>query len=122
MIFSTGEAIGLFKQEFSSDIPDGYTLTPEESSLTVHQVTVDKKGAIKLDLGLSSKLAPHLNLEDAQSRVTGKSIKQAKASLSSLPGVSHIDVTITPRIFQKFIDATVLPWKKDNIQIEVITE
>lgn len=121
IVFSRDEAVKLFETEFSSDIPPGYILNTQNAVVEVNNASTDKQGKTTLVLIVRSNLTPELNTAQIVSQISGKSFTDASDYMSKLPGVSQVHLEVKPDFFESAI-RMFLPWKKNNIKIEVITQ
>lgn len=121
IVFSKEDIVTLMTSQFSSDIPAGYALKPEDSIVDVKTVKIDKKGNNLLTVSLSANLVPSLNKYEITNHISGKSLKSATDYITTLPGVSGVNLDIQPSIFKNIVKLF-LPWRKENIKIEIVTQ
>ena len=121
VVFSKEDVIKLFADEFAYDIPQGYSLNSQNTSVKLTDAKTDKNGNATLALSVNGNLAPEINSADIVNQVSGKSYKSASDYISKLPGVSNVSLSASPGLFEPILNIF-LPWKKDNLKIEVVTQ
>lgn len=121
IVFSKDDVIKLFSTEFSSEIPQGYSLTSQNTDIQVTDAQTDKNGNATLSVSANANLAPELNSMQIVNEVSGKDFKSAGNYISRLPGVSDVKLEVSPSFFEPVLQMF-LPWKKDNLKVEVITK
>jgi len=119
--FATDNMIDLFVRENSGEISTGYALARENARVDVVEAKMNKEGDAVLQVHLVGTLLPQINLNELPSQIAGKSPKVTQDLLTKFPGVTKIDITAEPS-FTTFLLQKVLPWKKENIQIETVRQ
>ncbi len=98
-------------------IPSGYSLAPEQTTVTTSNVVVKKDGSITLTAKLTAVALPKVDAETLKSRLTGKSIDEALAILKETQGVSGAEFgfSLTPVKSR-------LPLNSKNITLTVMVQ
>lgn len=121
VVFSQSDLTALFAQKFAPDISSGFVLTPESSKVEVKSAKDDKNGNSVLAIRLTASLLPAVDKNDLAGKISGKSVTGATAIINMLPAVREISLDTKPR-FLSPITKLFLPWKKENIKIEIVSE
>ncbi len=121
IIFSQSDLISVFARNFSSDIPSGFQLSPDNSNIEIKDIKSDKSGNTVLNVHLGAKLVPKIVPDEIVSHLAGKSLSFATLYLSQIPGVTSASFETQPKVFAPVMKIF-LPWKKENIKIEVVTQ
>lgn len=121
VIFSESDLVDLFAKNYASDIPSGFVLTPDRANIEIKDVKIDNSGAAILKVHLVAALLPRVDNNELIKNVSGKSLSVASTYLLKIPGVSAITIETKPKIFEGLVKLA-LPWKKENISLEVVTQ
>ena len=79
----------------------GYTVVDDaKHPVQIQQVktTSDNVSTLTLAFNAASSVVPAINVQEVQSEINGKSIKDARAFLLKIPGVHQADISTTPHI------------------------
>lgn len=98
--------------QIAADVPAGYGLAPERTDVSLSNTTVKKDGTITARAAVKAAALPKLDAKEIQSRLAGKSLKDAEMYLRSVTGVGAVDVH-----FQWSPTKNSLPLNKNNIAI-----
>lgn len=97
-----------------------FAMTVDQSSFQYETVKAleNKNGEIEVDFKVSGGLIPKLNSDDIAKSVQGKSFDDAKNSVSGLPQVSDVEISLSPSL--PFLPKHI-PSDTKKIKIEVKT-
>jgi len=121
VIFSRADLVAVFVQKFSSDIPAGFIFPPDQTNVEVKNTKNDKAGNSILLIHLTGGLIPAVDKSAVIGQISGKNLSNAISIINSLPSVSGVTIDTQPR-FLGFISSFFLPWKKDHIRIDVVSD
>lgn len=121
VVFSQSDLAALFAQKFAPDIPSGFALSLDSVQVDVKNAKNDKSGNSILSIRLTASLLPAIDKNDLASKISGKSVTTASAIINALPAVSQITFETQPRILSP-VTRLFLPWKKENVKIEIVSE
>lgn len=121
VIFVQQDMVNLFAQNFSSDIPAGFLLSSDKASINIEDIKTDKAGNALLKVRLTSLLVPEVNTADVINHISGQSVTSATKYLSQIPGVDSVSVETSPKVLSSVVNFA-LPWKKENIKLEIVTQ
>ncbi len=119
VVFSQDDVIKLFKDKFSSDIPEGYELVNDDASVSVVEAKTDKNENTTLDLQLSAPLVPKTNPSQIASEIAGKNESAATALIKKTPGISDVRYEVTPGFFSP-LTSMLLPLRSENINVVIV--
>ncbi|MCL4390343.1 MAG: baseplate J/gp47 family protein [Patescibacteria group bacterium] len=109
-VFSQADLIALFAQKYAMDIPTDYQLPADSAQISVKDAKTNKDGSSTLTIVVAANLLPQV---DQQALL---------ANLHTLPaGVAQVEVDTTPRLFAP-LTAIHLPFKKDNLKVEIVSQ
>jgi hypothetical protein len=100
-----------------------YTVVDDASHpVQVQQVktTSDNISTLTLAFTAAGSVVPAINIQNVQSSINGKSIKDAQAFLLKLPGVSQANITTTPHIGNW--TPTWVSFRSSNIGVHLVPE
>lgn len=121
VVFSQSDLTALFTQKFVADIASGFVLAPESSKIEVKSAKNNKDGNSVLSVRLTASLLPAIDKRELISKISGKNVAGATAIINTLPAVLQISFETQPR-FLTPVTKFFLPWKKENIKIEIVSE
>ena len=121
IVFAKEDLVSIFVQKFASDIPSGFVLSDSSVKVAVKGAKNDKAGNSVLQIQLSGLLVPAIDKADLVGKISGKSLMSATQIINKLPSVSQITISTKPRLFEP-ITKMFLPWKKENIKVDIVTD
>lgn len=121
VVFSQEDLVGLFSRRFSQDIPAGFILHRDEANVVVQSAREDKSGSTVLDARVSGRLQPEIDVGELARKLAGKSLSAARQIVGERAGVTGLTVEAKPR-FLSFVVRTLLPWRAENISVELVVD
>jgi hypothetical protein len=112
--YSEEDIATIFKDMVSGEIPSGYVLMSEQTTMKVSNMTMKKDGSISLAVTMHGAALPTLNSADIAKDLAAKSAKKAEEYLRSITGVSGMGVD-----FRWSPLKILLPFNKNNISISI---
>ncbi len=112
---SDGDIKAALSKLVEAKVPAGYTLAPEQTTVSVNNVTVKKDGTITLTAKLVAVALPQIDEAALKQSLAGRDVNSALAILKETKGVSGAE-------FRFFLSPTKsrLPLKRDNITVTVM--
>lgn len=98
----------------SAKVPTGYALAPDQTTVSVSNVTVKKDGTITLTAKLTATALPNIDTEALKRQIAGKDVTAALAILKRTTGVAAAEYN-----FAWSPTKTRLPMNRNNITITV---
>ena len=99
-------------------IPSGFVL--RDSQITFKFVFVsNENGNINYKVEISANFLPLVNIDDIVKKIAGRTPSVTETYLTSVPGFSRADVTLSPRLPGPL---RTLPHLGKNIKIEIVAE
>lgn len=100
-----------------SKVPSGYVQAPEQTNVTISNVSVKKDGTITLSAKLTTIALPHIDADALKAKLAGKKITNATEILRQTTGVAGAEYRF---VFSP--SKTRLPLSKNNITITVMVQ
>lgn len=118
IVFSEDEVLTAFKNNFASDIPQGYDLNKESAKVEVVGAKTDNSGVTTLSIHVDANLRPKLDAGQITSEISGKSWSQASGKITKMTGVTGATLTVKPAVFSPLVNLF-LPWRKGGIDVRL---
>lgn len=96
----------------AKDIPEGYTLSPGRTQVSLEKVTVKKDGTITATASMKGDAVPNIDLAAIQKNLAGKKLSDAESYLRGMPGIAGIEVS-----FRMSFGKNRLPMNPKNISV-----
>lgn len=100
-----------------AEVPPGYRLAPEQTSVTTSNVSVKKDGTITLTVTLSAVALPQIDSDALLAKLVGKNVTQATEILRQTTGVAGAEYR-----FALSPSQSRLPYNRSNITITVMVQ
>ena len=112
---SDGDIKAALSKLVEAKVPAGFTLAPEQTTVSVSNVTVKKDGTITLTAKLVAVALPQIDEAALKQSLAGRDVQSALSILKETKGVSGAE-------FRFFLSPTKsrLPLKRDNITVTVM--
>lgn len=108
---------GLLTSLVTEKVPSGYTLSPDQTTVSVSNVVVKKDGSISLTAKLVAIALPKLDSVDIKKQLIGKDVTMALSILKKTTGVAGAEFR-----FRWSPTTGKLPMNPNNIEISVMTQ
>lgn len=119
LTYKTADFNTLIRDTIVTNIPSGFEFSPDQTTFTVHDVTPQKDGSIRIGTTVSAYLLPKIPLEDIRKVLVGKSLQGAQDYLRHQKNIMGVELTIeSPLPFGKDI----LPHMANNIALSIATK
>lgn len=99
------------------NVPAGYKLAPEQTSVSTGNVAVKKDGTITLRATLTAVALPMIDAAAIRGKLAGQSVEKASAMLKQIPGVAAAEYRFSFTPFQSH-----LPLNKRNITVTIAVQ
>ncbi len=100
-----------------ANIPDGYMLSEEKTTVNVSDIKVLKNGNITANASVTTIALPVVDTYSIQKALAGKTIRAAQEYLRSLPGIASVEFG-----FRFSPTARRLPFNKNNISVTIAVQ
>lgn len=120
IVFAQSDLVALFAQKFAADIPSQYALRAEEAVVEVKSAKVNKDGSVVISVGVREAMRPQIDLGALTAELAGKSPGAAQEKVLKLSGVASFSLESRPR-FLEIVGRFILPIRKENIKVEVVS-
>lgn len=112
-----GDIKSLLSSLVEAKIPSGYTLAPEQTTVSTSNVTVKKIGTITMTATLTAVALPEIDADGLRNRLAGKSADEGLLILKETNGVAGAEYRFVMTPF-----TSRLPLKSGNITITVMVQ
>ena len=111
----------LINSEIEKDVPEGFTLRPDQIEITYKRAEVaeDEEETSALVAEIKANLLPKVNPDEIAEAIAGKYPPVAKEYLATIPGFARVEISFSLKLPGKL---GTLPRLSDNIIIEVAAE
>ncbi|MCA9397233.1 hypothetical protein KC573_00230, partial [candidate division WWE3 bacterium] len=117
--YSQDDVQTLFESLFMDDIPEGFTLSDENVSVSVSYVGLTEEGFVQVSVSGEVLLVPELDRDALKAELSGDRLEEAQNYISSIEHVSEGSIEIWPRLpgsLQR------LPYRPERISITIQEE
>ncbi len=114
---SDDDVKGILTSLVGSKVPSGYTLAPDQTNVSVADVTVKKDGSITLTAKLTAVALPQIDTAGLKGQLVGKDVSAALAILKQTNGVAGAEYK-----FSFSPTSSRLPMNKNNITITTMVQ
>lgn len=116
LIYNEKDLKNLLAQTNQNETPNNLTIRAENIQIKEIFASTSEEGLI-LDGEFKADLVPRFDEEGLKNNISGKSIKEARAKIKELPGVTDVEVNFSPNI--PFISS--IPRSGDKISFKIET-
>lgn len=95
-------------------VPEGYKLAADKNQIDFGKLTLNKDGTITADISVMATAIPMIDITDIRTKYAGKNVRETKSTISQIPGVTDVDITVHSLIFKDN-----LPRRTENITVQV---
>ena len=120
LVFYRSDLQGLMDTLVEEFVPENFSLAADSRDIEVENIELDdEEGILRFTAKFRGLVVPELNKDQLIESITGKSIEAAENFLNEIPKKKGFEIKITPNL-TKFWNR--LPFKKENIKIEIVSE
>ena len=118
IVVSKEQLESLARDLLEPKVPTGYALRSEQIDVSF-ELDDESDGAWFFDASITANLLPEINTDDIKRNVIGKYPSQAQQYLTTIPGFTKADITLTPSLPGKLGN---IPRVTDHVSIEIIAD
>ncbi len=105
----------LLAQSVASAVPEGFELLTEAVDTETQVARVEDNGKVTLKVHFRANLLPVLRDDEIKQAIAGKTLREARESLLSLPRVAEVSFQLWPKLPEPLLR---LPYRKERLSLQ----